>query len=401
MTAARRQSLSSVILHEMSHQWFGDLVTMRWWNGLWLNESFASYMATLGSAKSGEFEHPWLSQYRSKQGAYRTDESIATHPIEVPVPSTANAFDNIDAITYTKGAATLHQLRQQLGEETFRRGVHDYLVAHSWQNATLDDFIGALSKAAGRDLQPWAQEWLYKPGVNLLAADYDCADGKLSRFTLRQSAANAAYPTLRTQLVQVATFGVEGGKLALADKVPVTYSGAATDVPALVGKACPALVYPNYEDWGFAKVSLDERSFATARAHLTDSDDVMLRSMLWQSLSDGLRGRRVALPDYIDAVLANIGREQDYTLVRQALGYLSTAQELLRVYGNDSPAARKYAASAATRIEDALWAGTLANAAQRDKARSWFSTWIVAAHTPAGIARLRELLDGKLQVPGL
>jgi aminopeptidase N len=401
MTAARRQNLSSVILHEMSHQWFGDLVTMRWWNGLWLNESFASYMATLGSAKSGEFAHPWLSQYRSKQGAYRTDESIATHPIEVPVPSTANAFDNIDAITYTKGAATLHQLRQMIGDETFRRGVHDYLVAYAWKNATLDDFIGALSKAAGRDLQPWAQEWLYKPGVDVLSADFECADGKLSRFTLRQAAANAAYPTLRTQQVQVATFAVVDGRLALAEKVPVTYAGAATAVPALVGKACPALVYPNYEDWGFAKVSLDERSFATARAHLTDTDDVMLRSMLWQSLSDGLRERRVALPDYIDAVLANIGRETDYTLVRQALGYLATAQDLLRIYGNDSPAARRYAEGAARRIEDALWTGTLANASQRDKVRSWFSTWMEAAHTPAGIARLRELLDGKTTVPGM
>jgi aminopeptidase N len=401
LTAQRRQSLSSVILHEMSHQWFGDLVTMRWWNGLWLNESFASYMATLGSAKSGEFEQPWLAQYRSKQGAYRLDESLATHPVEVPVPSTANAFDNIDSITYTKGAAVLHQLRHQVGDETFRRGVHDYLVKYSYRNATLADFIGSVAQAAGRDLGPWAREWLYQPGVNVLAADFECADGKVSRFTLRQSAANAAYPTLRTQLVQVAIFGVEGGKLVLADKVPVTYSGAATEVPALVGKACPALVYPNYEDWGFAKVTLDERSFATARAHLTDSDDIMLRAMLWQSLSDGLRERRVALPDYIDAVLANIDRETDYTLVRQGLGYLDNAQELLRSFGNDSPATRKYAQGATRRIEDAAWAGTLANAGQRDKARSWLSTWIDAAHTPAAIARLRELLDGKLKLPGI
>jgi aminopeptidase N len=401
MTAARRQSLSSVILHEMSHQWFGDLVTMRWWNGLWLNESFASYMATLGSAKSGEFEHPWLSQYRSKQGAYRTDESIATHPIEVPVPSTANAFDNIDSITYTKGASTLHQLRQMLGDEPFRRGVHDYLVKYSYKNATLDDFIDSLAQASGRDLKPWAREWLYTPGVNVLDADFECSDGKLSRFTLRQTAANPAYPTLRTQLVQVATFAVADGKLQLADKLPVSYSGAATEVPALVGKTCPALVYPNYEDWGFAKVSLDERSFATAREHLTDSDDVMLRSMLWQSLSDGLRDRRISLPAYVDAVLANIGREPDYTLVRQALGYLSTAQDMLRIFGNESPAARRYSLSATRRIEDTLWAGTLANAAQRDRVRSWFSTWMEAAHTPAGIARLREVLDGKTAVPGM
>jgi aminopeptidase N len=375
---------------------------MRWWNGLWLNESFASYMATLGSAKSGEFEQPWLAQYRSKQGSYRLDESLATHPIEVPVPSTANAFDNIDSITYTKGAAVLHQLRQQIGEETFRRGVHDYLAKHSYGNATLDDFVDALAQAAGRDLKPWAQEWLYQPGVNVLAADFDCAkDGTISRFTLRQSAANPANPTLRTQLVQVATFGLDGGKLVLADKAPVTYSGAATEVPALVGKACPALVYPNFEDWGFAKATLDERSFATAREHLTATDDVMLRAMLWQSLSDGLRERRIALPDYFDAVLANIGRESDYTLVRQALTSLGLAQEYLRIYGNDSPAAKKYAAATYKRIEDTLWAGMLANAGQRDRARTWFASYVEAASTPQALARVRALLDGTEKADGL
>ncbi|MEO8161660.1 MAG: aminopeptidase N, partial [Arenimonas sp.] len=264
MTAVQRQRLASTILHEMSHQWFGDLVTMRWWNGLWLNESFASYMATLGSAKSGEFDQPWLSQYRSKQGAYRQDESITTHPVEVPVASTANAFDNIDAITYTKGASVLHQLRQRIGDEAFQRGVHDYLVKHSYQNATLDDFIDALAKAAGQDLKPWAQEWLYQPGVNTLSAEFDCANGKLSRLALVQGAANPANPTLREQLVQVALFDLAGDKLVLSGKFPVTYRGARTEVPSVVGQACPALVYPNYEDWGFAKVTLDERSFATA-----------------------------------------------------------------------------------------------------------------------------------------
>ena len=407
MTAVQRQRLAGTILHEMAHQWFGDLVTMRWWNGLWLNESFASYMATLGGVSSGEFDQPWLSQYRSKQGAYRADESIATHPIEVPVPSTANAFDNIDSITYTKGAAVLHQLRAQIGEETFRRGVHDYLVKYSYQNATLDDFIGSLAQASKRDLKPWAQEWLYQAGVNTLAADFECADGRISRFAIKQSAPNPSYPTLREQLVQVALFDVAGDRLVLTDKAPVTYRGASTDVPALVGKACPALVYPNYEDWGFAKVTLDERSFATARAHLTHSDDVMLRSMLWQSLSDGLQARRVALPDYIDALLANAPLEPDAALGRQALMGVALAKEYLRVFAPDgpgasaAPAARKYALAASKRMEDMLWAGMLANAGQRDKAKTWFGTYIEVASSEAALANLRAVLDGKARADGL
>jgi aminopeptidase N len=403
MTAQRAQSLGGVILHEMAHQWFGDLVTMRWWNGLWLNESFASYMSTIGQAGSTEFDKPWLGQYRSKQGAYRTDESSSTHPIEVPVPSTANAFDNIDAITYTKGASTLHQLRQQIGAETFRKGVHDYLVKHSYQNATLDDFIDALAQAAGRDLKPWADEWLYKAGVNVLAADFACADGKVSRFALRQSLSNPEYPTLREQLVQVALFDLRGGKIVLDSKAPVTYKGAVTEVPALVGKACPALVYPNYEDWGFAKVSLDDKSFATARSSLSGTDDVLLRSMLWQSLADGLRDQRVALPDYIDALLANAPKETDPALVRQALMAVTSSQDLLRTYaaGNAPKKVKKYADTAGRKLEDMVWAGLLAHSGKRDEARTWFDTYVEVANSDAALAKLRAILDGKEKADGV
>ncbi len=392
MTTVQRQRLASVILHEMAHQWFGDLVTMRWWNGLWLNESFASYMATLGTTKSDEFDQPWLSQYQSKQGAYRTDDSIATHPIEVPVPSSQNAFDNIDAITYTKGASTLHQLRQMIGPEVFRQGVHEYLVKYSYQNATLDDFIGSLSKASGKDLRPWAQQWLYQPGLNAISADFACDAGKISRFALNQTATVAAYPTLREQLVQVALFDLDGGKLVLSDKQPVTYSGARTEVPGLVGKACPALVYPNYEDWGFVKVVLDPVSFATARTQLSGVEDTMLRSMLWQSLNDGLRDRRLGLHDYIETVLANVPRERDYTLLRQGLGAIGTGKYYLDTFAPGSAQQRRLQA----RIEETVWNGLIADRANRDRARTWLATYIDIATSEAGLKRLGELLDGKV-----
>jgi aminopeptidase N len=406
MTIEERQRLASTILHEMAHQWFGDLVTMRWWNGLWLNESFASYMATLGSAKSGEFEFPWLSLYQSKQNAYRTDERITTHPIEVPVPSTANAFDNIDAITYNKGASVLHQLRHMIGEETFRRGVHDYLTAHSYDNATLDDFIGALSNASGRDLRPWSQQWLYQPGLNTLSADFECANGKLSRFGLQQSAANAAHPSLREQLVQVGLFNVSGDRLVLSRKQAVTYQGASTDVPALVGQACPDLVYPNYEDWGFAKIVLDPTSFATARTHLTRIDDPMLRSMLWQSLYDGLRDRRLGLDDFIDIVLANVPRETDYTLLRQALDYSGTAKDYLRVFatnnvGAASAAISAHARSISSRMEAVLWTGLLTNRTDRDRAKAWLETYVYVASSDVALARLNDVLQGKADAGGV
>ncbi|KFN42592.1 hypothetical protein N789_13205 [Arenimonas oryziterrae DSM 21050 = YC6267] len=397
MTASDRQNLASTILHEMAHQWFGDLVTMRWWNGLWLNESFASYMATLGSATSGEFANPWLAQYRSKQGAYRTDESITTHPIEVPVPSTANAFDNIDAITYNKGASTLHQLRQMIGAETFRRGVHNYLTEFSYRNATLDDFIGALSKASGQDLQPWAKEWLYQPGVDKLSAEFACSQGKISRFTLQQSAANAANPTLRSQLVQVGLFNLVDDKLTLSSKQAVTYTGASTDVPQLVGQACPDLVYPNLDDWGFVKVVLDAKSFATARTHLSSIEDPLLRSMMWQSLSDGLIDRRLSLEEFILTTLANAPKETDYTLLRQALGNIGTGKGYLRTFAAGTAIDRRLSAN----MESVVWAGLLADRGNRDRARSWLDTYIDIASSDAAIARLGDILNGKVDAGGV
>ena len=397
MSAERRQGMNSTILHEMAHQWFGDLVTMKWWNGLWLNESFASYMGQMGNAASDEFPNPWLSFYRAKQGAYRTDDSITTHPIEVPVATTQNAFDNIDAITYNKGAAVLHQLRMRLGDEPFRRGVRDYITRFSYQNATLDDFIGALAKASGQDLGPWAKEWLYEPGVNTLSAEFACKDGKVSSFALLQGAAIPAYPTLRTQLVQVGLFARSGESLALSKNAKVTYSGARTEVPELVGEACPDLVYPNYQDWGYAKVELDPVSFATARTQLAGVEDPMLRSMLWQSLSDGLTSGKLSLDDYIQTVLVNTPKEKDYALLRQALGYVGRGAGYARRFAPGSAFEKRVSAQ----TETMLWQGLQDAKGDRDKALTWLENYIGAATSPQALQRLADMLAGKQDTAGV
>ncbi len=398
MTDAQRQSLAGVIMHEMAHQWFGDLVTMKWWNGLWLNESFASFMGTLATAESTEFKNAWQSFYSGgKQGAYFTDQSLTTHPIEVPVPSTANAFDNIDAITYSKGASVLMQLRHLLGEDVFRKGVHNYLVKYAYKNATLDDFIGSLGEAAGRDLGPWTQQWLYHAGVNTIAAKYSCAGGKINSFTLQQSAQSAALPTLREQRVQVGAFKLDGGKLALGKNVAVTYSGATTKVPELVGSTCPDLVYPNYQDWGFAKVKLDKRSFATAQGSLSKVDDPLLRSMLWQSLWDGVRDGQLPLNEFITTALANASGEKDYTLLGNALGMISRSRHYLDAMHGDAAYARK----ATQAMEDQAWAGVQANKGDSNFLRRWFSHYLGMASSKGALDRLAAILEGKLVVENL
>jgi len=396
-TQAQREGLAGTIMHEMAHQWFGDLVTMKWWNGLWLNESFASFMGTMATAEATEFKHAWLAFYSGgKQGAYSTDQSLSTHPIEVPVPSTANAFDNIDAITYSKGASTLMQLRHLLGDEVFRKGVHNYLEKYAFKNARLDDFIGSLGEAAGRDLKPWTQQWLYQAGVNTIAATYSCSGGKISNFSLRQSA-TARLPTLREQRVQVATFKREGDKLVLANKAAVTYKGASTGVPELVGGACPDLVYPNYQDWGFAKVRLDKKSFATAQASVAGVDDPLLRSMLWQSLWDGVRDGQLPLNEFIKTALANAPLEKDYTLLGSVIGMLSGAKHYL----DAMQAAPAYAADTGRQMDDTGWRAVEANSGNSNFQRRWFSFYVGVASSKPALERLAGLLDGSVKVVGL
>ncbi len=398
MTASERERLAAVIMHEMAHQWFGDLVTMKWWNGLWLNESFASFMGTLATAEATEFKNAWQGFYSGgKQGAYITDQSLATHPIEVPVPSTANAFDNIDSITYAKGASVLMQLRHLLGEDVFRKGVHNYLVKYSYQNAKLEDFIGSLGEAAGRDLGKWTRQWLYHAGVNTIAAKYSCAGGKINSFSLQQSAPSAALPTLREQRVQVATFTLDGGKLVLGKNVPVTYTGASTRVPALAGSACPDLVYPNYQDWGFAKVRLDQRSFATAQASLSKVEDPLLRSMLWQSLWDGVRDGHLPLNEFISTALANAPGEKDYTLLGNVLGMVSSSKYYLDAMHADAG----YTRATIRAMEDMAWAGVQSNQADSNFLRRWFGQYLGLATSKGALDRLAAILDGKLVVDGL
>lgn len=398
MSQSRRQRLANVIMHEMAHQWFGNLATMTWWNGLWLNESFAAFMATLATSEATEFKNAWRSFYaHGKQAAYRADQQVTTHPIEVPVPSSANAFDNIDAITYSKGASVLNQLRYLLGEKTFQKGIHNYLKDNAYQNAVLDDFINSLSKASGKDLAQWQQEWLYQAGVNTIEANYQCQQGKVSQFTLKQSA-DLTQPTLREQKVQVALFKAKNPGFELMTKQAVIYQGESTVVEELIGKACPDLVYPNYQDWAFVKVNLDKRSFETTKDSLAQIQDPLLRSMLWQSLWDSVRDGKLPLNEYLQVALANAPLEQDYTTLGQVLGQLTSAM----IYLNKGLGSQhKYVKSIAAELEDITWQSTMTNSDNKNMQRRWFASYIKFAHSKAALTNLNKLLTGQYTLENL
>ncbi|MCE9686932.1 aminopeptidase N [Shewanella sp. AS16] len=399
MTSQQKQRLAGVIMHEMAHQWFGDLVTMKWWNGLWLNESFASFMGTLATSQATEFDYAWRSFYAGgKQSAYTQDSLVTTHPIEVPVATTQNAFDNIDAITYQKGASTLKQLRHLLGEDVFRRGVQQYLQQYSYQNAELSDFIDSLAKAAGRDLSQWTRDWLYSAGVNTLKAEFSCQNGRIDSFSLVQTPASAELPTLREQKVQVALFSQGRRELQKQTSVAVTYKGQRTQVSELVGQACPALVYPNYQDWGYVKVELDAQSFETARQNLSKVVDPLLRSMLWQSLWDSVRDGKLGLDQYLSTVIVNAPQETDYPLAGQIIATLLDAKDYLNLM---APARQHYADKVIKALAQMSLRRAMETSDDSDFQRRWFNAYLSLASDGDSLQHLAQLLHGDSQIKGL
>jgi aminopeptidase N len=399
MTAQQKESLASVIMHEMAHQWFGDLVTMKWWNGLWLNESFASFMGTLATSEATEFHHAWRTFYaKGKQKAYHQDSLVTTHPIEVPVATTGNAFDNIDAITYQKGASSLKQLRHLLGDEVFRQGVSQYLKMYSYQNAELSDFIDSLANAGKRDLGQWTKEWLYSAGVNTIRVQYQCSGNQITQFALIQSAPGPELPTLREQKVQVALFNKGRHYLEQQQLVAVTYKGSFTEVPALIGEICPDLVYPNFDDWGFVKVELDAKSFETARKELSNVDDPLLRSMLWQSLWDSVVDGNTGLNQFINVALVNAPLEQDYTLLGQIIANLEQTLDYLNAM---APSQKAYTDKVTKALSQMSLRRAMESHKDSDFQRRWFDAYVAFSSNGAALDHLSQLLDGKASIQGL
>jgi aminopeptidase N len=393
-----KMRLANVIAHEMAHMWFGNLVTMRWWNGLWLNESFATYMAALALSKASDFDKVWEVFYsRTKQWAYRTDDSVNTHPIELTVASTGEAMTNFDGITYGKGASVLKQLPFYLGEENFRVGVSNYLKKFSYKNTDLDDFIGELGKAANRDLSQWTQDWLYEAGLNTISVDYQCADNKLSQLHIGQTAPEG-FPSLREQRVQIGFYSMTAGQLSRTITLAVTYSGATTQVPEAVGMRCPDLVYPNEEDWGYVKVELDKNSLAVAKQAINAVDNSMMRLMLWQSLIDSVSDAKLSAETFVEFAMANIAGESDYNVARaigggllKALDYLSTATRL------------EIADFSAVYAEvENLHYQLLSNAEPgSDLQKYWYSNYVALSKSPAHLDNLQQILQAEQTFSGL
>ena len=312
VTDAVKERRVVTILHELAHMWFGDLVTMKWWNDLWLNESFAEWASTIATAEATEWTGAWTTfNAMEKTWAYRQDQLPSTHPVVAEINDLHDVEVNFDGITYAKGGSVLKQLTSWVGIDEFFAGVGAYFQKHAFGNTELADLLVELEATSGRELGTWSKKWLETAGVNTLAPEIKTdASGKITRFAIVQTAP-ADYPTIRPHRLGVGFYSLDGDALVRTHHIELDVDGDLTEVPELTGLAQPDLVLLNDEDLAYAKIRLDARSLETAIAHLGGIADPLARSLVWGAAWDQTRDAEASASDYVDLVLRNLGAETE------------------------------------------------------------------------------------------
>lgn len=397
VTDAVRHRRAATVLHELAHMWFGDLVTMRWWDDIWLKETFATYMSVRAQVATTRWHDSWTGFANAdKANAYRQDQLPSTHPVAGPAADIEQALENFDQITYYKGASAIKQLVTLVGDEEFLAGMRIYFARHAWGNSTLADLLAALEEASGRDLGGWAREWLGRAGVNTLRPDFTVdAEGRFTSFSILQEAP-ADHPHLRSHRLAVGLYSRRDGTLRRTGQVRVDVAGARTEVPALIGTARPDVVLLNDEDLTYALIRLDPHSLDG----LLDSpdgigafSDGLPRALAWAAAWDMVRAGELAAGDYVHLVLAGIGAETDSEVVQTlhstlltCLDQYASAQSRRRLRADVAEAARQRLTSPAPGGDGRLaWALLLAR----------------VASTPADLRLIAGLRDGTVEIEGL
>ncbi|MFE5922940.1 aminopeptidase N [Streptomyces sp. NPDC056468] len=404
VTGAAYEGRAETILHELAHMWFGDLVTMEWWNDLWLNESFATYTSIACQAHHTESRWPqaWTTfANQMKTWAYRQDQLPSTHPIMAEIRDLDDVLVNFDGITYAKGASVLKQLVAYVGQDEFFRGVQAYFKRHAFGNTRLSDLLGALEETSGRDLKTWSKQWLQTAGINVLRPEIETdADGVITSFAIRQEApalpAGAkGEPTLRPHRIAVGLYNLDAGtgKLVRDERLELDVDGELTAVPQLSGTRRPDVVLLNDDDLSYAKVRLDEESLAFVTDHLGDFDASLPRALCWASSWDMTRDAELATRDYLSLVLSGIGKESDIGVVQSLQRQVKLAIELYA-----APGTRE---ALLTRWTDATLAHLRAAEAGSDHQLAWARAFAATARTPEQLDLLEGLLDGSQTIEGL
>ncbi len=394
VTDATRERRVVTILHELAHMWFGDLVTMRWWNDLWLNESFAEYASTLATAEATEWKEAWTTfASLEKNWAYRQDQLPSTHPIVATINDLEDVQVNFDGITYAKGASVLKQLVAWVGQEPFVRGVSSYFKKHAWGNTELKDLLVELERESGRDLSSWSKLWLETAGVNTLKPEFTLdAAGNYESFKIVQTAI-AEQPTIRPHRLGVGLFNLQNGKLVKSEYLELDIDGAVSEVAELVGRKQPDLLLLNDNDLAYAKIRLDERSAKAALGNLSGIEDSLARTLVWTAAWDATRDGESPASDFIDLVLNHIGPETESTTILTLLRQLVTTGTLYTAPNKREAMLEK--------IADGLIELATKAKPGSDSQLQFVKFVPQFARTQAQARWMQQLLSGEISLPGL
>ncbi|MCF8528599.1 MAG: aminopeptidase N [Aquiluna sp.] len=394
VTDATKERRVVTILHELAHMWFGDLVTMKWWNDLWLNESFAEYASTLATAEATEWKGAWTTfASLEKNWAYRQDQLPSTHPIVATINDLEDVQVNFDGITYAKGASVLKQLVAWVGQEPFMRGVSSYFQKHQWQNTELKDLLVELEKESGRDLSHWSKLWLETAGVNTLKPEIATdSNGVITSFRVHQTAIKEQ-PTIRPHRLAIGFFELSAGRLERTHRVEIDLDGELSEINELVGQKLPDLVLLNDDDLAYAKIRLDENSRKVAMENLSGISDSLARTLVWTAAWDAARDAEAPASDFIDLVLNHIGPETESTTILTLLRQLVTTSTLYV-----KPESRK---STISKIADGL-ISLAEKAAAGSDSQLQFTKFVPQFASEANqLDWLKSVLDGSKGLAGL
>ncbi|MGY0024060.1 aminopeptidase N [Streptomyces sp. cg35] len=405
VTDAAYEVRAATILHELAHMWFGDLVTMEWWNDLWLNESFATYAeaACQAYAPESKWPHSWTTFANSmKTWAYRQDQLPSTHPIMAEINDLDDVLVNFDGITYAKGASVLKQLVAYVGMDEFFQGVQAYFKRHAFGNTRLSDLLGALEETSGRDLKAWSKAWLETAGINVLRPEIETDEhGVITSFAIRQEA--PALPegakgtsTLRPHRIAIGLYDLDddSGKLLRGERLELDVTASeSTPVPELVGKHRPAVILLNDDDLSYAKVRLDEDSLRVVTEHLGDFESSLPRALCWASAWDMTRDAELSTSAYLDLVLSGIAKESDIGVVQSLHRQVKLAIDLYAAPSHRDALLARWTEAALTHLRTAEAGG--------DHQLAWARAFAATARTPEQLDLLDGLLEGSQTIEGL
>ncbi|GHH87226.1 aminopeptidase [Streptomyces sulfonofaciens] len=400
VTQAAYERRANVILHEMAHMWFGDLVTMRWWDDLWLKESFADFMGSFSLVEATRFTNGWVTFANNRKAwAYRADQLPSTHPVTADIRDLEDAKLNFDGITYAKGASVLKQLVAYVGQDAFLEGARRYFKRHAYGNTRLGDLLSVLEETSGRDMAAWSRAWLQTAGVVSLTPQVVLdADGRVTELAVVQEAPES-HPTLRPHRVRVGLYrraeleGVEPGALVRYASAAADVDGARTVVAELAGAEAPELVLVNDDDLTYCKIRFDENSLDTLREGLGDVMEPLPRALCWSALWSLTRDALLPAREFVSLVLRFAGRES-------AIGVLQMLHSWARSAVVHYAAPEWREEGGRLLAQGALRELRLA-APGSEQQLSWARFFASVASDKADLELLQGLLDGTTVVDGL